>query len=78
VTPEQFCYWLQGFAELNGSGSPTPAQWKAIKEHVATVFNKVTPPVEPKPFVVGDFKFDQNNIKMYEMLPSASPPVLTC
>ncbi len=44
MTPEQFCYWLQGYAELNESG-PTPEQWKAIKEHLQTVFKKVTPPV---------------------------------
>jgi hypothetical protein len=44
MTPEQFCYWLQGFAELSPE-SPTPEQWKAIREHIATVFTKVTPPV---------------------------------
>jgi len=45
MTPEQFCYWLQGFAELSGDNPPTPEQWKSIREHVATVFRKVTPPV---------------------------------
>jgi hypothetical protein len=25
----QFCYWLQGFAEINGE-PPTEAQWKTI------------------------------------------------
>ncbi len=44
MTPEQFCYWLQGYAELN-QDAPTPEQWKAIKEHLQTVFKKVTPPV---------------------------------
>lgn len=44
MTPEQFAYWLQGFAELNPDmNQPTPAQWKAIKDHLATVFNKITP-----------------------------------
>jgi hypothetical protein len=41
MTPENFCYWLQGFAELNGT-APTPQQWESIKEHLALVFNKVT------------------------------------
>lgn len=40
----QFAYWLQGFSEL-GSEPPTAEQWQSIKEHLATVFNKVTPPL---------------------------------
>lgn len=39
---QQFAYWLQGFAELNEQ-PPTPAQWQSIREHLATVFVKVTP-----------------------------------
>jgi len=39
----QFAYWLQGYAELT-SEAPTPEQWASIKEHLATVFKKVTPP----------------------------------
>lgn len=39
---QQFAYWLQGFAELN-EAPPTPEQWKSIREHLATVFVKVTP-----------------------------------
>jgi hypothetical protein len=46
MTPEQFCYWLQGFGELGGT-PPTPDQWKSINEHLALVFHKVTPPVQP-------------------------------
>lgn len=46
MTAEQFAYWLQGFVELNPSmQQPTPEQWKAIGEHLQTVFVKVTPPV---------------------------------
>lgn len=41
---QQFAYWLQGFAELN-EAPPTPEQWQSIREHLATVFVKVTPPV---------------------------------
>jgi hypothetical protein len=44
MDPLQFAYWLQGFSELTNE-PPTPEQWKSIKEHLATVFNKVTPPV---------------------------------
>lgn len=53
MNPEQFCYWLQGFGELNGS-PPTDEQWKAINEHLALVFKKVTPSspgyITPPPF----------------------------
>lgn len=42
MTPEQFCYWLQGFGELSAD-PPTPEQWQSIKEHLGTVFKKVTP-----------------------------------
>jgi len=45
MTPEQFTYWLQGFAELNEGTPPTPEQWKSINDHLKTVFVKVTPPV---------------------------------
>ncbi|WP_447897997.1 hypothetical protein [Stenotrophomonas sepilia] len=44
MTPEQFAYWMQGFAELNGA-APTQEQWDSIREHLKTVFHKVTPPV---------------------------------
>ena len=43
MDPLQFCYWLQGFAELNNGVPPNDMQWKSIRDHLATVFNKVTP-----------------------------------
>jgi hypothetical protein len=49
MTPEQFAYWLQGFVELGNSAAPTPEQWKSIREHLDTVFKKVTPPVQTGP-----------------------------
>lgn len=45
MTAEQFTYWLQGFSELN-AGPPDEAQWQSIREHLATVFKKVTPPLD--------------------------------
>lgn len=44
MTSEQFAYWLQGFAELN-QGPPSAEQWQMIREHLALVFTKVTPPM---------------------------------
>ncbi len=48
MTPEQFCYWLQGFAEItSASNVPTAEQWKIINDHLQTVFKKVTPEYKP-------------------------------
>lgn len=44
MTPENFCYWLQGFSELS-SEQPTPEQWTSICEHLQLVLKKVTGPV---------------------------------
>lgn len=41
MNPQDFCYWLQGFAELTDK-APTQAQWKAIREHLALAFVKET------------------------------------
>ena len=41
MTPEQFCYWLQGRAELN-SESPTAEEWAIIRRHLDAVFLNVT------------------------------------
>lgn len=50
MTSEQFAYWLQGFAELNPSiEAPSPEQWKAIQDHLKTVFVKVTPQIGVQP-----------------------------
>ncbi len=41
-----FCYWLQGFFEMVDPKNLTEAQVKMIKEHLALVFQKVTPPLQ--------------------------------
>ncbi len=46
MTPEQFAYWMQGFAELNAL-PPSPEQWQSIREHLALVFDKKTPQFIP-------------------------------
>jgi hypothetical protein len=43
---EQFAYWLQGFAELTPGQTPSKEQWEMIVEHLAEVFDKVTPPMK--------------------------------
>lgn len=47
MTAEQFTYWLQGYAELNEQ-PPSPEQWQMIRDHLALVFNKVTPNYAPR------------------------------
>lgn len=54
MTPEQFCYWLNGYAELSNS-PPNIEQWQSIKEHLATVFTKVTPLAFHVPKTTEDF-----------------------
>jgi hypothetical protein len=56
MTPEQFCYWLQGFFEVgHADGSAIgPQQAKAIRAHLEKVFTKTTPdipipPIELRP-----------------------------
>lgn len=48
MTANEFAYWLQGFAELNGA-PPTAEQWQGIRDHLQLVFKKVTPPVANAP-----------------------------
>ena len=43
MNAQDFCYWLQGPTELNPEWVPSPEQWQSIKDHLQTVFVKVTP-----------------------------------
>lgn len=53
MTAEQFAYWLQGFVELSAdTKQPTEEQWQAIKDHLQTVFVKVTPTITPRPSLI--------------------------
>lgn len=45
MNERDFCFWLWGFMELNYTDSPTVDQWKCIKAHLATVFDKKAPDV---------------------------------
>lgn len=79
MTAEQFAYWLRGFTELTADlPSPSPAQWKAIQEHLATVFVKVTPPVmvPQTPLVPG---IATPRLEDYlRKFPMTHTPVITC
>jgi hypothetical protein len=43
MTAEQFTYWLQGFIEINDPKTIGEKETQIIKDHLATVFKKVTP-----------------------------------
>lgn len=44
MTPEEFCRWLKGYAELaENAVILTARQWTMVKNHLDLVYNKVTP-----------------------------------
>ena len=43
MNPLMFCYWLQGFMEIQQPESLNTQQLCMIKEHLQKVFNKLTP-----------------------------------
>jgi len=54
MNAEQFVYWLNGYLELSGAQEMSAAQLKCVREHLALVLHKVTPPLEnPKPTYFG-------------------------
>lgn len=43
MTPENFCFWLQGYFEIDGTEEGlNKTQAEVIREHLQLVFNKVT------------------------------------
>lgn len=43
MTPEAFCYWLQGALELADMKEMSPEDVQKIKDHLKLVFDKLTP-----------------------------------
>ena len=41
MSPENFCYWLQGFNEITDGQTPTKEQWEVICKHLLLVFTQV-------------------------------------
>lgn len=71
MTPEQFCYWLQGLFELReNSDAPLSArQTQVVQDHLQLVFQKVTPtrPAEEAPKRVR--RITQGNLEFLESGP---------
>ena len=40
MSPENFCYWLRGFFELNGDAKITEEQAELISKHLTLVFEE--------------------------------------
>lgn len=43
MTPQDFCYWLQGFFEMTETDSLSPVQTEILRDHLKLVFEKKTP-----------------------------------
>lgn len=43
MSPENFCYWLQGFAEIAQNDTLSEKEWTIVKDHLSLVFDKKTP-----------------------------------
>jgi hypothetical protein len=82
MTPEQFCYWLQGFVEIHGN-TPSDEEWVVIKDHIKTVFHKVTPnklkpiPDVPHPFPTWQETHKDNDLHRWPNNPY-NPPDIIC
>jgi hypothetical protein len=72
MSPENFIYWLQGFYELTPEDKLTP-QMRIIKEHLALVFNKVTPDIVPEKLKKETFDGLLEKIKTSPSLSSFPP-----
>ena len=42
MTPNDFCYWLQGFLEVANPENMNEEQLKIVKQHLELVFKNVT------------------------------------
>ena len=45
MTPEHFCFWLQGYCDIHGT-PPTQEQWASIVAKLKTV-NALSPSIPP-------------------------------
>lgn len=83
MTPEQFVYWLQGYAEITQK-APSDFEWNIIKDHLATVFKKETPNRMPYPLGPAVAEPAKPNVWPYPGSPVTPwtspgiPPTITC
>lgn len=77
MTPEQFCYWLQGYSEISDE-SPTGDQWTIIQDHLKLVFEKVTPDRPNEPTYCSGFTFPPKKYYIDTPLPLEEGVIHTC
>lgn len=76
MTPEQFCYWLQGYVETSNRPNPTDTEWTIIKDHLQLVFNKVTPYRDLNKIYNDNIIKDKDNIDFNKYI--NNKPIVTC
>jgi hypothetical protein len=60
MTPERFTDWLNGFFEIADPQTLDSREVQIIKDHLALVFNKVTPDRSSETPSPADFTYDPN------------------
>lgn len=84
MTPQEFCYWLQGFFEINGNvESITKEQAKIIQQHLKLVFKKdsLNIDINKLPFIPCpeyDYPRDNSLWKRPDMEPRRYETIVTC
>ena len=69
MTPENFCYWLQGLLEIGDPSELNMTQVEIIKDHLNLVFKKETIPKQDLYIQIRDsLKTDLQKL----------PPTITC
>lgn len=43
MSPNDFCYWLQGFFEISGAKTLSENELQVVRDHLSVVFEKRTP-----------------------------------
>jgi len=78
MSPQEFCYWLQGYFEIVGTNAPTkslnPEQVQVIKDYLILVFTKVTPSININPFPPLPNTFPNTT----PLIAPNNPPCITC
>jgi hypothetical protein len=92
MSPENFCYWLQGYVELNKAEGTTARslsvqQMECVQDHLALVLDKKTPEVkrgygyDPHPIHLPKVKvppspLDEVAPSNYKFAPSTTPETI--
>lgn len=73
MTPENFCYWLQGLLEIGNPSELDSEQVEIIKEHLNLVFKKETK--TPAKIKLSDYLLPPNEFdEKFKVKPTPSVP----